>query len=159
MFCCNCGAKNLPDAQSCYSCGRILPKEVPIERPRNEPDDPERRLLAEKVFSIDQKLNDCHGCRSAAPVFAMDFGMSKIERKYDWPVTVASIGISALTLPLGLPGGVSWSYDQESRTIRCCLALCQQCAPRWSLRMHPWYASAYALGFTETTWGPFRTPT
>jgi hypothetical protein len=122
VFCCACGAPT-GDALFCPVCGRPIPPELPAE---------ERRLKQgelQEMLSKDNRLRQCHSCGRKDNLHGWDFWLAKrIVTGRDSTGTIASVALSAVTLPYGL--GV-FQFPGRKTTlsfVRLRLLLCDPCS-------------------------------
>ncbi len=160
MFCSTCGAQTPADATYCHKCGAVLYQEsTGVQQPPEPYTTPvvpqltdEQRQFVEELLPIDQKPNECHACGRTENLNSWAFGLAKKTRtKRDWVRTAASIGLSAVTLPLLGSGALALPGNETHyRVLRLQLILCDSCrARRFSYGIHPWWETARRLGYKK----------
>lgn len=84
---------------------------------------------AQEIMETDSRKDTCHLCSARPPVTSIDFAVAKkLNTTRDWSSTVASVALSAVTLPLFGMGHLQGPGKQVSyRTLRLHLMLCQKC--------------------------------
>jgi hypothetical protein len=108
----------------------------------------EQRLFVDELLPIDKKPHECHACGKRDDIYSWDFGLGKkTGTKRNWFITAASLGLSAITVPLlgsgmlRLPG-----KEMRFRILRLKLILCDSCRDsRFSYNFHPWWEPARRL--------------
>lgn len=146
MFCCACGAPTVDDARFCHKCGKPVPAEPAISEPN--PQQPRQETL-----SPDSRLNQCHSCGRKDNLHGWDFGLAMpLASGRVWSSTVASVAVSAVTIPLLGVGGFQLPGKRTTfRVLRLRLLLCDSCARQGGKHysLHPSWGEATRLGFTE----------
>ena len=112
-----------------------------------------------ELVQIDQHSLKCHKCGASNPA-RYPFGLAKIIiDKRTWSETIASVALSAVTLPTIGIGRFSFpGRKRQARILRFQLLLCSPCASFYSyffkLReeaysLHPCWEPARRLGFND----------
>ena len=145
MFCCGCGAPTVDDARFCHNCGKSLPAETALAKTNLE--QPKQETL-----STDIRLQQCRSCGRKDNLYGWDFGLGMpVASRRDWSYTLASVAVSAVTLPL-LGAGVFQLPGKTTtlRVLRLRFLLCDSCARQGGkpYSLHPSWGEAMRLGFT-----------
>jgi hypothetical protein len=90
-------------------------------------------------------------CSAANDLVYVDFGLARTKTRRDWNDTIASVILSAVSLPLGgfglirLPGKTT---KTSMFTLR--LAACSDCASQFvDYSLHPWFPILFEYGYDE----------
>lgn len=157
MFCCSCGAENPNNATVCWQCGTAFIQlsasvSSQSEKQPHTAETQHLRSLSERLAAIDPKEDVCHGCGGKDGLTVYPFGLAKkLGREWHVAETIASVGISAVSLPLvglgilRLPGNTT-----TFQVLRMKLVLCPNCRKkRINYELHPWFATVSHAGFTK----------
>jgi len=96
--------------------------------------------------------HECHGCGRRDTLRGWDFGLGRpLGARTDWDGTLASIALSAVTIPLlGVAGLRLPGKSVTLSVLRLQLLLCDACASQGKTpySVHPVWSEAVRLGYT-----------
>lgn len=162
MYCATCGHHSSDNAKFCHDCGNPLAR-TKSELVRRTPD--ERELLRQ-VLQMDPRPNECNRCGAESDLTRHEFAIAKVvSMKRDWGETIASLGISAISIaaaPLTGFGIFGWKHPNRTTSfnlVKAELVLCRSCLSwAWktrhgtklrddAYRLHPWAEKARPIGY------------
>jgi len=156
VFCPTCGVGFLEEAEFCHKCGRRAPlleppaiaeaQDLQTERPpRND------RELAAALRRKVVRLDRCLICSSANDLVSIDFGLAKTKTGRDWNDTVASVVVSAVSLPLGGFGRLILPRKSTRTTLFTLrFTACANCASEdLDYSLHPWFDILVDYGYNQ----------
>ena len=148
MYCCACGSPTGDDAHYCQKCGKALP---PVARLTQNKQEREQSEIARLMSKVNQS-HECHGCGRRDTLRGWDFGLGRpLGARTDWDGTLASIALSAVTIPLlGVAGLRLPGKSVTLSVLRLQLLLCDACASQGKTpySVHPVWSEAVRLGYT-----------
>jgi hypothetical protein len=180
MYCWECGSPNPERSNFCPSCGSKLREVPPTPEPTGQEKGGQQQVpetafwedsatqlellqSLSEIHELDSKKNLCHLCGIRSPRSAYEFGVARImSTRRDWGKTIASVAISAITLPLlGVGRFKGPGKETRARIIRLELMVCDFCKDnRTSLfnsvklsyddyEMHPSVKKATEISFAK----------
>lgn len=160
MFCPACGAELFEDAAYCHKCGREFQLPQAVAVPRAQTELPSRRLSKDELLSaLKEKsvnLNKCHSCLAETGLLKLDFGLAMIKTGRNWQETIASVAISAISLPLGGIGLIKLpSKNTEIDVLPLEFHICLDCfeeigdARKIDFSLHPWFGLLWDYGYNR----------
>lgn len=156
MYCPACGTVLYEETVYCHKCGRRISwleppttVHIPTQQPRLKP-----RNDKELIEALDRetlRYDRCLVCSRIDNLVFIDFGLSRTKKGRKWNETIASVVVSAVSIPLGgfglirLPGKTSETIMFPMRFTAC--KACVSDDLDYSL--HPWFDLLWDYGFNQ----------
>ncbi|MGB7549203.1 MAG: hypothetical protein WBM14_15800 [Terracidiphilus sp.] len=156
MFCPACGVALYEENGYCHKCGRKVPplgpvafSKIQVLQPPLPPRNDNELVAALRREAVN--LDRCLLCGVADDLVYIDFGFAKTKTGRNWSETVASVIMSAVSLPLGgfglirLPGKTT---QTSMFTLR--FPACAECASEdIDYTFHPWFPILFDYGYNH----------